>query len=428
MILGIDEAGRGPVLGPLVVAAVVASPAAGRDPDPPRRVRLEGLRRRPRRPGAAGRAGRPRPPPRRVGGRRGLRPRGGGPLRVAGPPQRAGAPRREGAHRRPPRSCRGSWRTAFTSSAPCASSTPTSRRSTTASPSTWPSPPPRSWPRTSATGSSPGSPSATGRSSGSCGAAATSTPPPPTSSGAITGGTAAFPPRPGEAGSGASSSSSSRPGCPSSSRSPTRPSSGPGHSVCWALRPMKLLLSYLRPHWRLVLLALLLATINQVFSLLDPLIFRHVIDQYATRFDHYSTGAVPARREPAAPRRRRRRLRVPRGQELPGLLRQRRHPAARRPALLRRASGTRSSCRTSSSRTSAAAKRSASSRRCGRTSSGWWQPPINTVFQTLVGIVFVVVYAFTVHWLIAPVFFATVPLLGWLSSVLLAKKSRSSRR
>jgi ABC-type multidrug transport system fused ATPase/permease subunit len=52
---------------------------------------------------------------------------------------------------------------------------------------------------------------------------------------------------------------------------------------------MKLLLSYLRPHWKLVLLALLLATINQVFSLLDPLIFRHVIDQYATRFDHYTT-------------------------------------------------------------------------------------------------------------------------------------------
>ena len=52
---------------------------------------------------------------------------------------------------------------------------------------------------------------------------------------------------------------------------------------------MKLLLAYLRPHWKLVLLALLLATINQVFSLLDPLIFRHVIDQYATRFDHYTT-------------------------------------------------------------------------------------------------------------------------------------------
>jgi len=43
---------------------------------------------------------------------------------------------------------------------------------------------------------------------------------------------------------------------------------------------------------------------------------------------------------------------------------------------------------------------------------------INTVFTSLVGIVFVVIYAFTVHWIIAPVYFMTVPLLGWLSSVL----------
>ena len=35
--------------------------------------------------------------------------------------------------------------------------------------------------------------------------------------------------------------------------------------------------------------ALLLATINQVFSLLDPLIFRYVIDNYATRFAEYTT-------------------------------------------------------------------------------------------------------------------------------------------
>jgi ATP-binding cassette subfamily B protein len=30
------------------------------------------------------------------------------------------------------------------------------------------------------------------------------------------------------------------------------------------------------------------AAINQVFSLLDPLIFRHVIDEYATKFEQYS--------------------------------------------------------------------------------------------------------------------------------------------
>jgi ATP-binding cassette subfamily B protein len=53
---------------------------------------------------------------------------------------------------------------------------------------------------------------------------------------------------------------------------------------------MRLLLSYLRHYRGLVLLALVLATINQVFSLLDPLIFRHVIDEYATRFSEYTTG------------------------------------------------------------------------------------------------------------------------------------------
>ena len=52
---------------------------------------------------------------------------------------------------------------------------------------------------------------------------------------------------------------------------------------------MRLLYSYLRNYWGLIALALALATINQVFSLLDPLIFRYVIDNYATRFSEYTT-------------------------------------------------------------------------------------------------------------------------------------------
>ena len=52
---------------------------------------------------------------------------------------------------------------------------------------------------------------------------------------------------------------------------------------------MRLLYSYLRRYWTLVLLALVLAAINQIFSLLDPLIFRHVIDEYATRYRDYTT-------------------------------------------------------------------------------------------------------------------------------------------
>ncbi|HMI46365.1 MAG TPA: hypothetical protein VK491_09400, partial [Gemmatimonadaceae bacterium] len=52
---------------------------------------------------------------------------------------------------------------------------------------------------------------------------------------------------------------------------------------------MDLLFSYLRKYRALILLALVLAATNQVFSLLDPLIFRHVIDDYATRFREYET-------------------------------------------------------------------------------------------------------------------------------------------
>src|SRR5947209_830142 len=51
---------------------------------------------------------------------------------------------------------------------------------------------------------------------------------------------------------------------------------------------MRTLWRYLRDYWRLVVLALFLAAVNQIFSLLDPLIFRHIIDSYATRFHDYT--------------------------------------------------------------------------------------------------------------------------------------------
>ena len=44
---------------------------------------------------------------------------------------------------------------------------------------------------------------------------------------------------------------------------------------------MKLLITYLKPYKGLVLLALLLAGINQTFSLFDPIIFGKLIDQFA---------------------------------------------------------------------------------------------------------------------------------------------------
>src|SRR6202030_948798 len=52
---------------------------------------------------------------------------------------------------------------------------------------------------------------------------------------------------------------------------------------------MTILYRYIKQYWKLVAAALLLAAINQIFSLLDPLIFRHIIDSYATRYREYSS-------------------------------------------------------------------------------------------------------------------------------------------
>lgn len=50
---------------------------------------------------------------------------------------------------------------------------------------------------------------------------------------------------------------------------------------------MKLLIQYLKPYKLLVLLALGLAAINQVFSLMDPIVFGNIID-LAYRRDQYT--------------------------------------------------------------------------------------------------------------------------------------------
>ena len=51
---------------------------------------------------------------------------------------------------------------------------------------------------------------------------------------------------------------------------------------------MVLLYQYSKEFWKLFVVALLLAATNQIFSLLDPLIFRHVIDTYATKPHQYT--------------------------------------------------------------------------------------------------------------------------------------------
>ena len=53
---------------------------------------------------------------------------------------------------------------------------------------------------------------------------------------------------------------------------------------------MRVLYRYLGQYRLLVFVALCLAVTSQVFSLLDPLIFRYIIDHYATRYDRYTGG------------------------------------------------------------------------------------------------------------------------------------------
>ncbi|HET9316922.1 MAG TPA: ABC transporter ATP-binding protein [Vicinamibacteria bacterium] len=183
---------------------------------------------------------------------------------------------------------------------------------------------------------------------------------------------------------------------------------------------MKLLYSYLRRHWKLVALALVLATLNQVFSLLDPLIFRFVIDRYALKYDQYTTGQF--------------------FRGVGWLL-----AAAVGVAFVSRVAknfqdyfinvivqkvGARiysDGLAHSLELPYAVFEDQRSGETLGRLQKvrtdveKLINVAINVMFTTLIGIVFVTIYALTVHWAIAPAYFLTIPLLGWLSSTLSRK-------
>ena len=180
---------------------------------------------------------------------------------------------------------------------------------------------------------------------------------------------------------------------------------------------MDILYGYLRKYWSYVALALVLAATNQVFSLLDPLIFRHIIDSYATKYKDYTTQ-----------------------QFIKGVS-----------VLLAMAVGVAFVSRVAKNfqdyfvnvvvqrlgaemysdgiRHSLELPYSVfEDQRSGETLGKLQKVrsdvekfitlSINMLFTTLVGVVFVMIYAFNVHWVIAPAFLLTVPLLGTLSSVL----------
>jgi len=180
---------------------------------------------------------------------------------------------------------------------------------------------------------------------------------------------------------------------------------------------MKLLYRYSKRYWSLVLLALLLAAINQIFSLLDPLIFRHVIDNYATKYHQYSQGQFI------------------RGAGLLLL-------AAVGVAFVSRVAKNFQDYYTNvivqrlgATMYSDGLKHSLElpyqvfeDQRSGETLGilqkarsdieKFITSAINVIFISTVGIIFVMVYAFRVHWSIAPAFLITVPLLGVISFTL----------
>jgi ATP-binding cassette, subfamily B, bacterial len=183
---------------------------------------------------------------------------------------------------------------------------------------------------------------------------------------------------------------------------------------------MALLLTYLNKYWRLVALALLLAAVNQIFSLLDPLIFRYIIDNYATKFHQYTTGQFL------------------RGVSL--LL-----GAAVGVAFVSRVAKNFQDYyvnvvtqRAGAELYADGVERSLSlpyavfeDQRSGETLGKLQKVRtdverfitafVNILFTATVGIVFVTVYALKVDWVIAPAFLLTVPLLGVISSVLSRK-------
>jgi len=180
---------------------------------------------------------------------------------------------------------------------------------------------------------------------------------------------------------------------------------------------MDILKGYLLQYWKLILLALVLAATNQVFSLLDPLIFRHIIDQYATRFKEYTTAEFV------------------RGVSFLLFL-------AVGVAFVSRVAKNfqdyfvnvitqrlgaqmySDGIRHSLELPYAVFEDQRSGETLGKLQKvrsdveKFISLSINMLFTTLVGVVFVMIYAISVHWVIAPAFLLTVPLIGILSSVL----------
>jgi len=180
---------------------------------------------------------------------------------------------------------------------------------------------------------------------------------------------------------------------------------------------MKILFSYLKNYKSLIFLALFLAAVNQIFSFLDPYVFRIIIDKYVTNYKNFTTDEFI------------------KGAGILILL-------AMGAAMVSRIAKNfqdyyvnvitqRLGAQIYSDGLAHSLElpyQVFEDQRSGETlgilqkvrtdTEKLVQAFINVLFTSLIGIIFVTVYAITVYWVIAVVYFCFIPLLGLLSSVL----------
>ncbi|SFC86060.1 ABC transporter ATP-binding protein [Spirosoma endophyticum] len=194
---------------------------------------------------------------------------------------------------------------------------------------------------------------------------------------------------------------------------------------------MQLLYSYLRRYWGLLALALFLAAINQVFSLLDPYIFRKIIDQYVVKpggtlrplgfWGFLKNGAG---------------LLILQALGVAMVSRIAKNFQDYYVNVITQRLGAR--LYTDGLRHSLELPYQVfEDQRSGETLGKLQkvrsdvekliQSFVNVLFTSVVGIIFVMWYAATVYWPIAPAYFLTIPLLGFVSS-LLSKKIKTVQK
>lgn len=183
---------------------------------------------------------------------------------------------------------------------------------------------------------------------------------------------------------------------------------------------MKLLFTYLKKYQWYVLLALLLAAVNQVFSLFDPLIFRNTIDNVVMKSQELSSGQFFSQ------------IMMYLGMSVGAAFVSRVAKNFQDYFINYIVQNVGAEMYTDGLEHSLKMPYSVfEDQRSGETLSILQKARtdvervvsagINILFTTLVGIVFVTVYAFTVHWAVVLIYFSTVPLIGWVSNKLSKK-------